>query len=78
MTQKSPYTHQSIFYRMYIGWFMALLQPGPTLTEQRKVLRKAIGPQTAQEYDWMIQRESKQLIQSLSGFIGDPLPKLVR
>ncbi|PVF96182.1 cytochrome P450 [Serendipita vermifera] len=72
-----PYTVMSNKL-MSIDWFTALLQPGHTLTEQRKFIRKAIGPQTAQEYDWMIQSESIPLIQSLSGFVGDPLPKLVR
>lgn len=57
---------------MYSNWSMVLTQPGYGFTEQRKVLRKAMGSQAAQGYDGLIQVESTKLIEALSGFSGEP------
>jgi hypothetical protein len=59
-------------------WWMILAQPGYRLNEQRKVLQKAIGPQAVSEYDGFIQDENSSLIEELSGFSGDPLPRLLK
>ncbi|CAG8652712.1 10799_t:CDS:2, partial [Acaulospora colombiana] len=47
-------------------------RPYRTMTNQRKVLRKAMGSQAAQEYDCLIQAECARLVEDFSGFSGEP------
>jgi cytochrome P450 len=57
---------------MYHEWTPIFVQPGPTHTEQRKLLRKVIGPQTVHEYDRAIQASISDLIKVLLTSEGDP------
>jgi cytochrome P450 len=59
------------------GWFTVGQQPGPAHTEQRKIMRKAMGPQVISKYDGMIYQEAEKLLKVLSGFSGDPRPLII-
>lgn len=59
-------------------WFTINQQPGPAHTEQRKIIRKAIGPQEVPHYDYVLEQEAEKLLKRLSGFKGDPRPLLVQ
>jgi cytochrome P450 len=60
------------------GWKLAMLQPGNDLTNQKKILRRVIGPQAVGEYDGFIQSEVAKLLEDLSEFTGDPYSLLSR
>jgi cytochrome P450 len=60
------------------GWKLATFQPGFKLTQQRKILRKAIGPQAVASYEEAIQSEIMTLLDNFSGFSGDPYLSLAR
>ncbi|PVF92921.1 cytochrome P450 [Serendipita vermifera] len=60
------------------AWNMALAPPDHGFTEQRKVLRKAIGAQSLQDYDGLILAESAKLVEAFSGFSGDPSPVVLK
>lgn len=51
-------------------WEMPLLQPGPSHSNQRKMLRRAIGPQRVGSHDPRIELEVAKLITLLNTFQG--------
>jgi cytochrome P450 len=57
---------------MYSNWSMVQLQPHQGFVEQRKVMKKAMGPQAAQSYDGIIEAEAARLVEAFSGYSGDP------
>jgi cytochrome P450 len=62
---------------MYGDHSMLLAQPGPYWNEQRKVFRKALGPQVVPSYDDIIGKNLSTLLTALSGFSGDIHPTIV-
>jgi cytochrome P450 len=66
-----------LILRMNMMWFTINAQPGPDLTGQRKIIRKAIGRQILPRWNDIIQKEVIELIESLSGFSGDPSSLLI-
>jgi hypothetical protein len=66
-----------LILRMNLMWFTVNAQPGPNLTGQRKVIRKAIGHQILPKWDAFIQKEAQRLIEVFSGFSGDPRSLLI-
>jgi cytochrome P450 len=63
---------------MDFGWSILMRQPGKEFNEQRKVFRKAIGPQIVSQYDHLAEREVDRAISSLVGFSGDPMHQIER
>ncbi|PVF96179.1 cytochrome P450 [Serendipita vermifera] len=63
---------------MYFHWTPILVQPGLNHTEQRKPLRKAIGPQSVHEYDRIIQNGASNIIKALLTSDGDPFLPISR
>jgi hypothetical protein len=63
---------------MNLGWFTSNAQPGPDHTEQRKIIKKAIGLQVVSDYDHIIYKEAGRLLERLSNFGGDPHPLLAQ
>ncbi|PVF96174.1 cytochrome P450 [Serendipita vermifera] len=63
---------------MYYDWWMILAPPGHAHTEQRKVLQKVMGPKAVPTYDVFVQDQSVKLVEELSGFSGDPLPRITK
>jgi cytochrome P450 len=59
---------------MELGWSLLQIQPGPNLLEQRKIFKKALGPQVINKYDELIEREAENFVSKLKGFSGDPAP----
>jgi hypothetical protein len=51
-----------------------MFQPGPKLTRQRKILKRAIGLQAVENYEGIIQSEIMKLQEIFSGFSGDLYP----
>jgi cytochrome P450 len=51
---------------------MVQLQPNQGFSEQRKVMKKVMGPQAAQSYDGIIEAEAVRLVEAFSGYSGDP------
>lgn len=63
---------------MYTNHGMLLAQPGPLFNGQRKVFRKALGPQTVPSYDGLIEQNIGPFLQALSGYSGDPHSVIVK
>lgn len=63
---------------MEFGWSLLNRQPGKDFNGQRKVFRKAVGPQSLSRYDSLVIGEAETLVKNLSGFSGDPTPKFER
>jgi elongation factor P hydroxylase len=61
---------------MDFRWSVAVCQPDKQFNEQRKVFRKAIGPQTASLFDQLLNSEAERLVKSVYGFSGDPSIKI--
>jgi cytochrome P450 len=61
---------------MDLTWPVTRRQPGKDFNEQRKVFRRAIGPQTVSQYDALMEREAERLVSSLSGYAGEVDGKL--
>ncbi|PVF95243.1 cytochrome P450 [Serendipita vermifera] len=57
---------------MGLGWSLLQIQPGHNLTEQRKIFKKALGPQAISKHDELIEREAENFVNKLKGFSGDP------
>ncbi|PVF96178.1 cytochrome P450 [Serendipita vermifera] len=57
---------------MYHEWTPIFAQPGRDHTQQRKLFRQAIGPQSAHEYDRIIQISISNLLKTLITSEGDP------
>jgi cytochrome P450 len=53
-------------------WLTTLLQPGPNHLSQRKMLRRAIGPQRVGSHDPLIESDVAKLMNVLSTFQGNP------
>jgi cytochrome P450 len=53
-------------------WALAHIQPGPHLTEQRKMLRRGIGPQRVGSHDEKIEKHTARLMVALNNFKGSP------
>ncbi|PVF93586.1 cytochrome P450 [Serendipita vermifera] len=53
-------------------WNMIFHQPSPQLFDQRKMLRRAIGPQRVGSHDPLIESVAAQLLTTLTTFHGDP------
>jgi hypothetical protein len=54
------------------GWSIGGLQPGPTHSNQRKMLRKSIGPQRISSYFDTIESEMAKFTTVLHKFKGNP------
>lgn len=78
LLSKRPHTtgnrHVGYFFgnMMKWDWSLALVQPNSHHSDQRKILRKAIGPQRVGSYDSMIESEVAKLMPKLLSFTGDP------
>jgi cytochrome P450 len=59
--------------RMSLEWSTAFLQPGPSHSNQRKMLRKSIGPQRVASYNNLIQAEVAKLMLTLQNLKGSPV-----
>ncbi|PVF96180.1 cytochrome P450 [Serendipita vermifera] len=57
---------------MYHEWTPIFAQPGRAHTQQRKLLRKAVGPQSVHEYDRIIQTSISNLLEKLLTSDEDP------
>ncbi|PVF93578.1 cytochrome P450 [Serendipita vermifera] len=53
-------------------WSTSIIQPGPHHSNQRKLLRRSIGPQTVKRHDIFIESEVVKLMTVLSTFQGNP------
>jgi cytochrome P450 len=59
-------------------WNVALLQPGPHHSNQRKMLRRGIGPQAIGSYNLQIEKAAANLMVNLQDFEGNPHHLLLR
>ncbi|PVF93563.1 cytochrome P450 [Serendipita vermifera] len=57
---------------MELSWNLALIQPTAHHSNQRKMLRKAIGPQRIGSHDPLIECEVGKLVHELAAFKGNP------
>src|SRR5271163_2181830 len=57
---------------MGMGWVLAHIQPGPHFSEQRKMLRRGIGPQRVGSHDEIIEKHATRLMVALNNFEGSP------
>ncbi|PVF95233.1 cytochrome P450 [Serendipita vermifera] len=58
---------------MGFGWSLLQSQPDhQNWIEQRKMLRKVLGPQVIKDYDKLIESEAEDFVNRLEGFSGDP------
>lgn len=61
-----------VLHLMGLEWSTAFLQPGPSHSNQRKMLRKSIGPQRVTIYNTLIETEAAKLMLTLQTLKGDP------
>jgi hypothetical protein len=59
--------------RMGWVWSVAFMEPGPTHSIQRRMLRKGIGSQRVGSYDSLIESEVIEFMPVLAGFKGSPV-----
>jgi hypothetical protein len=57
---------------MGMKWALAHVQPGPYFSEQRKLLRRGIGPQRVGSHDEKIEKHATHLMVALNSFEGSP------
>ncbi|PVF92956.1 cytochrome P450 [Serendipita vermifera] len=57
---------------MTIDWSIPVLQPGAPLANQRKMLRRGIGPQRIGSYDHLVESSVAKLMAELETFQGNP------
>ncbi|KIM28312.1 hypothetical protein M408DRAFT_329418 [Serendipita vermifera MAFF 305830] len=57
---------------MRIKWLTSLIQPGLHHSNQRKMLRRGIGPQRVGSHDSIIESNASKLMITLQNFNGDP------
>ncbi|CAG8585722.1 14517_t:CDS:2, partial [Acaulospora colombiana] len=62
--------HMMVTVLMDFGWSILMRQPGKEFNEQRKVFRKAIGPQVISQYDLLTEREVDRTVSSLIGVVS--------
>ena len=55
-----------------MDWVLGHIQPGPHLSEQRKMLRRGIGPQRVGSHDEKIEKHATRLMVALNNFQGNP------
>ncbi|KIM28311.1 hypothetical protein M408DRAFT_329417 [Serendipita vermifera MAFF 305830] len=67
-----------IFEIMGFQWDLAFIQPGPNHSNQRKMLRRGIGPQRVGSHDQTIEKNVTKLMMSLSSSQGDPHHLIIR
>jgi hypothetical protein len=60
------------------GWGMVFLEPGPHHSEQRKMLRKGIGPQRIGSHGEKVEKNADKLMLTFNNFRGDPFPHILR
>jgi len=63
---------------MGMEWLLPFLQPGSHLSEQRKMLRRGIGPKRISSHSKKIERNAIRLMSELSSFEGNPRPLIMR
>ena len=63
---------------MGLDWILAFLQPGHPLSEQRKMLRRGIGPQRIGSHSDKIEQNTAKLMLELGSFEGNPRPLIMR
>jgi hypothetical protein len=54
-------------------WSLAFMDPCPTLLEQRKLLRRGIGPQRIASHNPLIEKGTAEMMVKLKAFEGDPV-----
>jgi len=64
--------------RMALEWVLVFNQPGPHLSQQRKMLRRSIGPQRVGSHDEKIEQNATRLMLELKTFEGNPNPLIIR
>jgi hypothetical protein len=64
--------------RMGWQWGLAFLQPGTSHTNQRKMLRRGIGPQRLGGHNPIIERITAKLMLEMREFKGNPLPLVLK
>jgi hypothetical protein len=57
---------------MGFEWSLAFMNPGHTLLEQRKLLRRGIGPQRIANHNPLIEKATAEMMVKLKAFEGDP------
>lgn len=55
------------------GWDLVFLQPGPSHSSQRKILRRAVGPQSVGSHDPVIEATVMKFMNELNTFQGCPI-----
>jgi cytochrome P450 len=55
-----------------MAWALAHIQPGPRFSEQRKLLRRGIGPQRVGSHNEKIEKHATRLVVALNNFKGSP------
>jgi hypothetical protein len=63
---------------MELYWNTSLLQPTFSHSNQRKMLRRGIGPQRVGSHDPLIESEAARLMYELVPFKGNPAPTIQR
>lgn len=53
-------------------WSLPVMDPGPTLLEQRKLLRRGIGPQRIASHNPLIEKATAEMMVKLKTFEGNP------
>lgn len=53
-------------------WSLAFMDPSHTLLEQRKMLRRGIGPQRIASHNSLIEKITAEMVVGLNTFEGDP------
>ncbi|PVF92948.1 cytochrome P450 [Serendipita vermifera] len=61
-----------MFNLMGWHWCLGFIQPGPNHSNQRKMLRKSIGPQRVSSYNTVIEAEVARLMTTLRDLKGNP------
>jgi len=64
--------------RMGWHWSLSFLQPGQHHSDQRKMLRRGIGPQRVGSHNDKIEKNTAELLMALQGFEGNPFSSLLR
>jgi cytochrome P450 len=59
-------------HSMGLGWELGFIQPGPDHFNQRKLLRRAIGPQGIENHNNIIESSVQQCMAELATFQGNP------
>ena len=64
--------------RMALEWVLVFHQPGSHLSQQRKMLRRGIGPQRVDLHNEKIEQSATRLMLGLKTFKGNPNPLIIR